>query len=84
MKTCKYYKKRQFCPYQEVGCKFAHEAENHIDTKEKKSKDGNEDEVHSEATNTKNDEYERNAEETPKQVFENDVIPADTQGGWSR
>jgi hypothetical protein len=46
--------------------------------KENRSKDTNEDEVHSEAIDTKNNEYE-NAREIPKEVFEKDKVPADTE-----
>jgi len=78
LKTCKYFKKGQFCPYQEVGCKFAHEAVNHTDAKEN-NKNVDEEKVHSEATDTKNDGYEKNAQEIPNEVFENDEVPADTE-----
>jgi len=79
MKTCKYFKKGQFCPYQEVGCKFAHEAVNHTGAKENKPRNVDEEINHSEATDTVNDGYEKNAQETTNEVSEKAEDPADTE-----
>ena len=46
VKLCKYFKKEQLCPYEEVGCKFSHKTTNNTNNKSRKCASENGDKVH--------------------------------------
>ena len=56
VKLCKYFKKEQLCPYEEVGCKFSHKTTNNTDNKSRKCASENGEKVHLDVKNTENDE----------------------------